>query len=151
MKDFLKQVITDKSGNLLKICLVREYLQARVLESLQESGAFLNWAFRGGTALRFLYAIPRFSEDLDFSLSDPSRHPDFERTIHKIKSLFEAENYAVRIRVADQEKVASVFVRFDGLLHELGLSSHPRQVFSIKIELDTNPVLYFPQPSCAAT
>jgi len=28
----------------------------------------LSLAFQGGTALRFLYALPRYSEDLDFTL-----------------------------------------------------------------------------------
>ena len=47
---------------------MREYLQALVLRSLYESEAFRPLAFLGGTALRFLYDLPRFSEDLDFSL-----------------------------------------------------------------------------------
>jgi predicted nucleotidyltransferase component of viral defense system len=51
--------------------LVREYLQARILESLQRAGAMVPLAFHGGTALRFLYAIPRYSEDLDFALEKP--------------------------------------------------------------------------------
>lgn len=55
---------------------VREYLQARILEALQHAGAFTNWAFLGGTALRFLDRLPRFSEDLDFSLVTPAESPD---------------------------------------------------------------------------
>jgi len=39
------------------------------LEALQEAGTFMRWAFVGGTALRFLFSIPRLSEDLDFSLA----------------------------------------------------------------------------------
>jgi predicted nucleotidyltransferase component of viral defense system len=139
MKDYLKQIIEDRPGILLKTCLVREYLQARVLESLQESGAFLSWAFLGGTALRFLYSIPRFSEDLVFSLRDPARAPDFRQTLRKVQDLFEAENYALRIKLSDRKNAASAFVRFDGLLYELGLGRHPKQVLSIKIELDRNP------------
>jgi predicted nucleotidyltransferase component of viral defense system len=47
---------------------VREYLQARILESLQKSGAMIPLAFHGGTALRFLFSHGRYSEDLDFAL-----------------------------------------------------------------------------------
>ena len=43
---------------------MREYLQARALQTLQDRGAWSSIAFMGGTALRFLYRIPRFSEDL---------------------------------------------------------------------------------------
>lgn len=47
--------------------VAREYLQVYVLRLLHERGAMTNMAFVGGTALRLLYRIPRFSEDLDFS------------------------------------------------------------------------------------
>jgi predicted nucleotidyltransferase component of viral defense system len=52
----------------LAIHTVREYLQARILQSLQRAGAMQTLAFHGGTSLRFLYDIPRYSEDLDFAL-----------------------------------------------------------------------------------
>jgi hypothetical protein len=68
MKFYLEQLIEGVDSNPARVCLVREYLQARVPESLQESGIFMNWAFVSGTALRFLHSIPRFSEDLGFSL-----------------------------------------------------------------------------------
>jgi predicted nucleotidyltransferase component of viral defense system len=47
----------------------REYLQARILGALQRAGAMIPLAFHGGTALRFLYATARYSEDLDFALA----------------------------------------------------------------------------------
>jgi predicted nucleotidyltransferase component of viral defense system len=50
---------------------LREYLQALVLRSFHESEAFRCLAFVGGTALRFLHGLPRFSEDLDFSVVSP--------------------------------------------------------------------------------
>ena len=46
---------------------LREYLQAFIMRSLHESEASRAIAFVGGTALRFLEDLPRFSEDLDFS------------------------------------------------------------------------------------
>lgn len=51
-----------------RLNVLREYVQACVLRSLHESEAFRCLSFVGGTALRFLYALGRFSEDLDFSL-----------------------------------------------------------------------------------
>ena len=48
---------------------LREYLQALVLRSLHESEAFRQLALVGGTALRFLHDLPRFSETLDFSVT----------------------------------------------------------------------------------
>ncbi len=57
MKDYLRQILNGIANPVLARCLVREYLQARLLQSLQDRGAFHTWAFQGGTALRFLYSM----------------------------------------------------------------------------------------------
>lgn len=139
MKDFLQQLLAGVPAPLARRNLVREYLQARILRSLQESGAFLHWAFVGGTALRFLYAIARFSEDLDFSLISPMKEDFFRKSLRAIRNEFESENYVVEIKVSALKVVHSAFIRFPGLLHELGLSSRPSEVIAVKVEVDTNP------------
>jgi len=139
MKDYLKnQVERVKDVNLGR-CITREYLQARLLECLQKYGAFVNWAFLGGTALRFLYLMPRFSEDLDFSLVKPGIEDNFIEFMKKTKTSFEAEDYSLSIKAKTVKTVKSAFVKFDGLLFELGLSPHASEVISIKVEIDTNP------------
>ena len=45
----------------------------------------------------------------------------------------------MQLKVSDQKIVHSAFVRFPGLLYELGLSPHRDEAFSVKIEVDTNP------------
>ena len=139
MKDYLKQLIAAVANDHVKRSLVREYLQARTLQSLQDSGAFLNWVFHGGTALRFLYAMPRYSEDLDFSLVDPSRDCGFRSALEAVKGIFESEGYQLSIRLNDKKIVHSAFLRFQGLLYEFGVSARPSENLSIKVELDTNP------------
>ncbi len=63
LKSILEQVQdVHRKGNV-----AREYLQAVILSLLQREGAMIPLAFHGGTALRFLYQLPRFSEDLDFA------------------------------------------------------------------------------------
>ena len=73
MKDHALQLArTARPGQGRNV--LREYLQARVLETLQRLGATRPLAFCGGTALRFLFLMPRYSEDLDFALeSDRGR------------------------------------------------------------------------------
>ena len=139
MKDHLREIVAHRQGSLQKISAAREYLQAHMLQTLQEAGVFRYWAFVGGTALRFLYSIPRFSEDLDFSRVPDVPLPDFRSSVTRIKTGFEAESYSVALAVKSDKTVASVFVKFPGLLHELGLSPHPSQVLSIRVEVDTNP------------
>lgn len=119
--------------------VVREYLQARILDSLQRAGAMVPLAFHGGTALRFLYGSVRYSEDLDLALEQSRALYDFRSYLRLIQSDLSAEGYAVTSRVNDRKVVHSAFVRFGGLLYELGLSAQRDQALSVKIEVDTNP------------
>jgi len=139
MKEFLRQQAAEKGDALQKTNLIREYLQARILQVLQEQGVFMSWAFLGGTALRFLYGLPRYSEDLDFSLVDPSNSCEFEKILRKVKTSFETENYGVSIKVSREKTVRSAFIKFPGLLFEMGASPHESEALSIKFEVDTNP------------
>ena len=139
MKEYLRRLITDTADPGLKRSITREYLQARVLQCLQEKGAFINWAFLGGTALRFLYSMPRYSEDLDFSVISTDQPAGFREQLNTIQAVFSAEGYDVSVKLNDRKTVASAFIRFKGLLNELGISPLPDQVLSVKLEVDTNP------------
>jgi predicted nucleotidyltransferase component of viral defense system len=96
-------------------------------------------AFQGGTALRFLYSIRRYSEDLDFALERPDRGYNFESYLRAIRSDLQREGYAIEIKANAQRVVHSAFVRFPGLLFEMGLSPHSNEVLAVKVEVDTNP------------
>ena len=139
MKEVLRQLVSEARTPLDGRHLVREYLQARVLAGMQQAGAFHTLAFHGGTALRFLYQIPRYSEDLDFALERSSDQYDFRKIFRGIQRQMEAETYVVAVRLRDDRAVHSAFIRFQGLLYELGLSSHDDEVLAVKVEVDTNP------------
>ena len=147
MKEHIRDLIAKAKTNAEALLLVREYLQARILEALQRAGAFEHWAFLGGTALRFLYGLPRFSEDLAFSrvtAIEPgeSMRNEFDRYVARVKSAFESEAYDVDIRDRPDAVVQSTFIGFPRLLYELGLSSQREQKVAIKIEIDSNPPPY---------
>ncbi len=139
MKDHLLDLVRDGTTPAQGQNVAREYLQARVLQLLQGAGAMTSLAFHGGTALRFLYAIPRYSEVLDFALERSQGEYDFRGYLKAIRQSLGAEGYAVELRVNDRRVVHSAFVRFQGLLFELGLSPHRDQVLAVKIEVNTNP------------
>jgi predicted nucleotidyltransferase component of viral defense system len=120
--------------------LAREYLQARILAALQSAGAMMPLAFHGGTALRFLFAIQRYSEDLDFALEQPSPEYDFRRYLRTVQSELRAEGYDLEVKVNDSKVVHSAFIRFVGLPYELRLSPHREEVLAVKLEVDTNPL-----------
>jgi len=57
----------------------------------------------------------------------------------RIRRLFEAEGYRIRLRIGDRKPVHAAFVRFPGLLHDLGLSGQAEEAFAVKLEVDTRP------------
>ena len=121
MKDHLRALVRGCEP-LRGRNVIREYLQARILGAPQRAGAMTSLAFQGGTCLRFLFALPRYSEDLDFTLEgDPSRYA-LRRPLQAVRTELSAEQYRVELRVREHRAVYSAVVRFPGLLHELGLS-----------------------------
>lgn len=139
MKAYLRELTASTPNKLLAIHVVREYLQARILQSLQRAGAMQTLAFHGGTSLRFLYDIPRYSEDLDFALELHPEAYDFRAYLQRIVRDLSAEAYSVDVKLNDKRVVDKAFIRFRRLLYELGLSGHETEVLAIKIEVDTNP------------
>jgi predicted nucleotidyltransferase component of viral defense system len=142
MKAYLHTLTDSAETNLIAIHLVREYLQARILQSLQRAGAMQTLAFHGGTCLRFLYDLPRYSEDLDFALELRPEAYDFRAYLQQIAHDFTAEAYDIDVKLNEKQVVHKAFVRFRGLLYELGLSGHKDEVLAIKLEVDTNPPSY---------
>jgi predicted nucleotidyltransferase component of viral defense system len=118
---------------------LREALQAEILSSLQRSGAMVSLAFQGGTALRFLYGLRRYSEDLDFALERPDRGFELSKALREIRADLSRGGYEVELRLNEKRIVHSAFMKFPGLLAELGLSSQRSETLSIKIEVDTRP------------
>lgn len=139
MKEYLAELVRVAPTPAQGRNVAREYLQARILGALQRAGAMIPLAFHGGTALRFLYASARYSEDLDFALERAKSKYDFRAYLQAVQAAYTAEGYTVAFKVSDRKAVHSAFVRFPGLLYELGLSPHRDEVLAVKIEVDTNP------------
>ena len=138
MKDHVLELVSAKTGLNTKLNIMWEYLQAYILRIMHDNRVFRSTAFLGGTALRFLYGLPRFSEDLDFSLTGNKKYR-FVDLIIKIKQELELAGYDISISYNDEKTVQYAMVKFDQLMYEAGISPHEEQKFSIKIELDTNP------------
>ena len=139
MKEHLRDLVRASATPTHARNVTREYLQTRILGALQRAGAMIPLAFHGGTALRLLYTSARYSEDLDFALEQARSQYNFRAYMRSIRAELAAETYAVQLKISDAKTVHSAFIRFAGLPYELGLSPHRGEVFSVKIEVDTNP------------
>lgn len=139
MREILADLVRKGGSALEGRNIAREYLQARILGSMQRAGAMLPLAFQGGTALRFLYGLPRYSEDLDFAVERQPDAYDFRRYLTSVRTELEREGYDLRLKANDNKAVHAAFIGFPGLPHELGLSAHKAESLAVKIEVDTAP------------
>ena len=140
MIEVFKQSIADSASIEEKINRTRELLQTMILSSLCDKKFFNNIAFLGGTALRIVHKINRYSEDLDFSLIDKTGY-SFKRLNETIVNFFKLNNILMETDPDDSKTVNSTFFKFTNILQLLGLSVAKNQKFAIKFEIDTNPPL----------
>jgi predicted nucleotidyltransferase component of viral defense system len=131
-----------------------EIIQEITLLGLWRSKFFEKAAFYGGTALRILYGLDRFSEDLDFSLL--TKEPNFELKTYHHSVARELQSFGFDVTVEEKKKtidtvVQSAFIKANTKEHflRIGLSSedqkrmHSNKVLKIKFEVDTDPPLNF--------
>jgi len=122
----------------------KEILQEVALYSLWRSGFFEVAAFQGGTSLRILHKLPRFSEDLDFILKEPN--PDFEWGGYLDQLLEGLKEFGLQSEALDKsrmdQRVRKALLKDNSVSNQLDLSfyrGHPGQKLNIKLEIDVNP------------
>jgi predicted nucleotidyltransferase component of viral defense system len=125
--------------------MLREYLQLMVLDYLSSTPYVRKIAFIGGTCLRLVKGIDRFSEDLDFDYKDLSKEEFVEMTNGVIQFL---ERAGFRIEAKDKVNPKLTAFRrniyFPELLFEMGLSGYREERFLIKLESQDQGVMYKP-------
>ena len=114
VKEEALSLVRDVHDPGRRLNLLREYVQACVLRSLHESEAFLSLSFVGGSALRFLFSLPRFSEDLDFSLEREKAYAG-TRWMQKVKRDMSLAGFDVLLNWNDRKTVHVAWIRVGGL------------------------------------
>lgn len=139
IRDESKGLTGDSKKNLL-----REILQEAILCHMKEVDLFEDMAFHGGTSLRLLYRIGRFSEDLNMSLITPDADYDVVVPMTNLeKSLFAS---GIRLEFQDKCKsgnpIKKFFINDSDILSEFARDfGHftPGEKIRIKFELDVQP------------
>lgn len=125
--------------------IVKEYIQLMVLDYLSSSPYIGKLAFIGGTNLRLVKGIDRFSEDLDFDLRDMSKEEFMDMTDSVIQFLQRSGLNAV---AKDKENPRLTAFRrnihFPQLLFDLQLTAHREERFLMKIGTQDQGVAYEP-------
>ncbi len=124
---------------------IKQVVQEIALCALARNDFFKQAAFQGGTCLRIVHHLNRFSEDLDFLLVEPNKSFVWEPFLQALQ--FEFLLYKLEFQVIDRSKAdAAVKLAFikDNSFGKVLLLKHPRgkadkQTIQIKLEIDTNP------------
>jgi predicted nucleotidyltransferase component of viral defense system len=122
---------------------LKEITQELILLSLSRSGFFDRAAFQGGTCLRIVHGLPRFSEDLDFIASKPSKEFTLQRELTAITDDLSAYGYEIQIRETSNtdSAVKAAFLRDTSVTKILNIKNTGGEFskITIKLEADSNP------------
>lgn len=137
---------------------LKEIIQEITLAGLARANFFDKAAFYGGTALRIFYGLPRFSEDLDFTLLHKQSDFSLSHYFNSVQGTLNAFNFDVEFEEINKKNstdIESAFLKANTKIHLLKIKSAQKfassvqnnkqnnKKLSIKFEVDTNPPLGF--------
>ena len=119
---------------------IYEVNQQIVLAGLYQGGFFEKAAFYGGTCLRLLHDMRRFSDDMDFSLLEPDRGFQFEDYFPAVVEEFKLAGKEVEIKMKHKgmpSAIESAFLKESSEVYDIGFTTEKR--LKVKIEVDIDP------------
>lgn len=125
--------------------MLKEYLQLQILDHLSTTSYINKISFIGGTNLRIVQGIDRFSEDLDFDCKDLSEE-EFMAMTDSVVNYLRNNNIDVETRDKPNPRLTA-FRRnlyFPQMLFNLGLTGHRDERLLLKIETQNQGVAYQP-------
>jgi predicted nucleotidyltransferase component of viral defense system len=129
---------------------LKEIMQEIALLGLWRVKFYEHALFYGGSCLRILYGLPRFSEDLDFSLLRPDHNFDLSKYHAAIATELEGFGFDVEIQTKDKSvdsQIDSAFIKAGTIINFIRIKVpdrlltqlHSNQILKIKIEVDLDP------------
>lgn len=143
IKSFFPTEIRENA--LFQKYMLKEYIQLLILDFLSITPFIKKIVFIGGTNLRLVKGIDRFSEDLDFDCKDFSKEEFMEMT-DAIINFLKRDGLRVEVYERENEKLTAFrkSIYFPELLFELGLTGHKEERFLIKVESEDQLMPYKP-------
>jgi predicted nucleotidyltransferase component of viral defense system len=123
--------------------MLKEYLQLLILDFLSTTAFIGKIVFIGGTNLRLVWGIDRFSEDLDFDCKNLSKE-EFLMMSEAILQFLHRNGLRAEVRNRDNEKLKAFRcnIHFPELLFDLGLTGHRDERLLIKVESQDQHISY---------
>ncbi|MBN1600248.1 MAG: nucleotidyl transferase AbiEii/AbiGii toxin family protein [Chitinispirillaceae bacterium] len=152
MKNALDQLFDEyqKRNNGSVQQTIAELIQLIALLGLSRTDFFAKAAFYGGTALRIVYGLDRFSEDLDFSLRAPLSGFTLDSYISGIREELASFGFVTEVTMREKKVITpieSAFIKATTrqvlietfLEPQLARQLHSEEVTKVKLEIDTDP------------
>ena len=126
--------------------MLKEYIQLLILDYLSATPYVKKLSFIGGTNLRLVKRIDRFSEDIDFDCQNLSNE-EFVKMTDDVLLFLKQNGYRVEARDRKNENLKAFrrSIYFPEFLFDLGLSGHRAERFLIKIESQDQLITYKPE------
>jgi predicted nucleotidyltransferase component of viral defense system len=123
--------------------LLREYLQYKILGIIYTSPYANGLTFMGGTAIRFVHAGGRFSEDLDFDNRSLAKD-SFEKLAGLLHKRLALEGYDSEVKITLRTAFRSS-IRIPKILFDNGISRHRDERLTIQVDAEPQRFDYTPQ------
>jgi len=126
--------------------ILKEYLLLMILDFLSSTKYVKKLVFIGGTNLRLIKGINRFSEDLDFDCKNFSQL-EFDAMSDDVRRFLEKQGLRINIKVSPPDKLQAfrTNIFFPELLFDLNLTGHREERFLIKLESQDQNIDYKPK------
>ena len=146
MIEMIKKRLSDYQafGAIEEENALKEIIQEIMLYSLWRSDFFEIAAFQGGTSLRILHQLPRFSEDMDFILQEPSADFSWQPYLDSMAATF--KEFGIKPEALDKarmdQRIKKAIIKDNSIANQLNLSFMDDlngRKLKIKLEIDCNP------------
>ena len=146
MIDLIKKRLAEYkvTGAIEEENALKEIVQEIILFALWQADFFEVAAFQGGTSLRILHGLTRFSEDIDFILLEPDLEFSWQPYLDKLEET--CKEFGIEPEALDKNRmdrnVKAAVIKDNSIANQLNLSfmnNNGGQKLKIKLEIDCNP------------
>jgi len=132
------------AGPLEEENALKEIIQEIMLFSLWQADFFEVAAFQGGTSLRILHKLPRFSEDMDFILLTPDSAFSWKPYLEKLTET--CKQFGIQPEALDKarmdQRIKKAIVKDTSIANQLTMrfmDDLNGRKLTLKLEIDCNP------------
>ena len=148
MKDIIQKKLESYGAETVEgeLNALKEIIQEVILYALSQTDFFKRAFFQGGTCLRIVHGLDRFSEDLDFALRNSDSKFDIQTYLERVVETMHW--YGCNMEISGKDRtdgnIKSRTLKDDNIQKVLTLEHNlnVRKKIKIKVDIDIDPPRY---------